>query len=244
MAKKISGRHINLKNGGSIWISDGHVKNMDGNDARGILFKNSAGEETRLGLSDEALAALVTLAQVETSKERLVWSVLGAVEGLVEGRKASSVCATGIYEQLTPEQRERAKNVVLHRCDCASADIGKTSLNEQSKGPMDESLSAKWLRNHAQDHLESGGCHAEFNYLSDIADELERLRADDQRLRTTIALMEMRITDLQGHGDVYVGHLKGREPSVCGDEPPEVTKLLDAFGERVDASLSATENEK
>ena len=185
---------------------------------------------------------------------------LKALDRRVAAAREISVCVTGIYEQLTPEQRERAKNVDLHQsvseqrelkchvgepgCDCASADIGKTSLNEQSKGPMDESLSAKWLRNHAQDHLESGGCHAEFNYLSDIADELERLRADDQRLRTTIALMEMRITDLQGHGDVYVGHLKGREPSVCGDEPPEVTKLLDAFGERVDASLSATENEK
>jgi hypothetical protein len=32
---------------------------------------------------------------------------------LVESR-GTSVCATGIYEQLTPEQRERAKNVVLH----------------------------------------------------------------------------------------------------------------------------------
>jgi hypothetical protein len=51
---------------------------------------------------------------------------------LVESR-GTSVCATGIYEQLTPEQRERAKNVVLHRCDCASADIGKTSVNAQKE---------------------------------------------------------------------------------------------------------------
>ena len=52
------------------------------------------------------------------------------------------------------------------------------SVNAQSEeiSQMDENLSAKWLRNHAQNFLESGGCHAEFNYLSDIADELERLR--------------------------------------------------------------------
>ena len=35
-----------------------------------------------------------------------------------------------------------------------------------------------------------------------------------------------------------------KRTSPYGDEPPEVTKMLDAFGERVDASLSATENEK
>jgi hypothetical protein len=40
---------------------------------------------------------------------------LKALDRRVAAAREISVCATGIYEQLTPEQRERAKNVVLHQ---------------------------------------------------------------------------------------------------------------------------------
>jgi hypothetical protein len=39
---------------------------------------------------------------------------LKALDRRVAAAREISVCATGIYEQLTPEQRERAKNVDLH----------------------------------------------------------------------------------------------------------------------------------
>ena len=43
---------------------------------------------------------------------------LKALDRRVAAAREISVCVTGIYEQLTPEQRERAKNVDLHPSVC------------------------------------------------------------------------------------------------------------------------------
>ena len=69
---------------------------------------------------------------------------------------------------------------------------------------------ATWLRQYAASGGRKGCSH-------EMADELKEAAAEIERLRETVALMEKRIIQLQGHDAVYCQDLKSCAPSDKGN---------------------------